>query len=58
MPFRVRDLFDILDPGLMGGSVDKDVEAADFLHPRVPSGHPLQPHVLYRISREQWEAQR
>lgn len=33
-------------------------EAADFLHPRVPSGHPLQLHVLYRISREQWEAQR
>lgn len=33
-------------------------DSGDFLHPRVPSGHPLQPHVLYRISREQWEAQR
>lgn len=21
----------------------------DFLHPRVPEGHPLRPHVLYRI---------
>lgn len=33
-------------------------EAGDFLHPRVPHGHPLQPHVLYRIRREQWEAGR
>jgi len=32
--------------------------AADFLHPRVPEGHPLQRHVLYRIRRVQWEAQR
>ncbi len=23
----------------------------DFLHPRVPEGHPLRPHVLYRIRR-------
>ena len=23
----------------------------DFLHPRIPEGHPLRPHVLYRISR-------
>ena len=23
----------------------------DFLHPRIPDGHPLRPHVLYRISR-------
>jgi RimJ/RimL family protein N-acetyltransferase len=23
----------------------------DFDHPRVPQGHPLRPHVLYRISR-------
>ena len=32
--------------------------AGDFLHPRLPDGHPLQPHVLYRIRREQWEARR
>jgi RimJ/RimL family protein N-acetyltransferase len=24
----------------------------DFDHPRVPEGHPLRPHVLYRLSRE------
>jgi RimJ/RimL family protein N-acetyltransferase len=23
--------------------------AADFLHPNMPEGHPLRPHVLYRI---------
>lgn len=26
-------------------------QAADFIHPAAPSGHPLAPHVLYRISR-------
>ena len=26
----------------------------DFEHPRVPDGHPLRHHVLYRISRERW----
>ena len=25
--------------------------ADDFLHPKVPEGHPLRPHVLYRIAR-------
>jgi RimJ/RimL family protein N-acetyltransferase len=25
--------------------------AGDFEHPRLPSGHPLRPHVLYRIGR-------
>jgi len=24
--------------------------SADFDHPRIPEGHPLRPHVLYRIS--------
>ena len=24
----------------------------DFLHPSIPEGHPLQPHVLYRLRRE------
>jgi RimJ/RimL family protein N-acetyltransferase len=32
--------------------------ADDFDHPRLPAGHPLQRHVLYRISRPQWEAGR
>jgi RimJ/RimL family protein N-acetyltransferase len=27
----------------------------DFEHPRVPPGHPLRRHVLYRISRQTWE---
>jgi RimJ/RimL family protein N-acetyltransferase len=26
-------------------------QAGDFEHPRVPVGHPLRPHVLYRLSR-------
>jgi RimJ/RimL family protein N-acetyltransferase len=31
-------------------------EAGDFDHPRVEQGHRLQRHVLYRISRAQWES--
>lgn len=26
----------------------------DFEHPRLPPGHPLRPHVLYRLTRESW----
>ncbi|MBF7730962.1 GNAT family N-acetyltransferase [Pseudomonas sp. N040] len=26
----------------------------DFLHPLLPRDHPLRPHVLYRLSRNQW----
>ena len=26
----------------------------DFLHPRLPEGDPLRPHVLYRLQAEQW----
>jgi RimJ/RimL family protein N-acetyltransferase len=26
----------------------------DFEHPRIAPGHPLRPHVLYRITSEQW----
>lgn len=29
--------------------------ADDFEHPRVPAGHPLRPHVLYRLTRSDWE---
>jgi RimJ/RimL family protein N-acetyltransferase len=29
--------------------------ADDFEHPDVPVGHPIRPHVLYRLRREQWE---
>lgn len=27
----------------------------DFEHPNVPEGHPIRPHVLYRIDRRTWE---
>lgn len=30
--------------------------AEDFDHPRLPEGHPLRRHVLYRLSRARWEA--
>jgi RimJ/RimL family protein N-acetyltransferase len=26
-----------------------------FEHPRLAEGHPLRPHVLYRIDRAHWE---
>jgi len=32
--------------------------ADDFDHPRVPEGHPLRRHVLYRLSGEIWEKAR
>jgi RimJ/RimL family protein N-acetyltransferase len=32
--------------------------ADDFDHPRVPVGHPLRRHVLYRLGRDQWERRR
>jgi RimJ/RimL family protein N-acetyltransferase len=30
----------------------------DFDHPRLPPGHPLRRHVLYRLSRAAWEVSR
>lgn len=30
--------------------------AADFDHPRLPEGHPLRRHKLYRIDRQMWRA--
>lgn len=32
--------------------------ADDFDHPRVPAGHRLRRHVLYRLARPEWEAAR
>jgi len=29
--------------------------ADDFDHPRLPAGHPLRRHVLYRLTRPEWE---
>ena len=28
----------------------------DFLHPNLPDGHPIRPHVLYRLRRADWRA--
>jgi ribosomal-protein-alanine N-acetyltransferase len=28
--------------------------ADDFAHPRIPAGHPLSPHILYRLRRADW----
>jgi RimJ/RimL family protein N-acetyltransferase len=32
--------------------------ADDFEQPRVPAGHPLRPHVLYRLARTEWAVSR
>jgi ribosomal-protein-alanine N-acetyltransferase len=32
--------------------------ADDFLHPNLPDGHPLRPHVMYRLRRDDWERAR
>jgi len=32
--------------------------ADDFDHPMIPEGHPLRPHSLYRITRDDWVALR
>lgn len=29
--------------------------ADDFLHPLLPEGHPLRPHVLHRLKRSEWK---
>jgi RimJ/RimL family protein N-acetyltransferase len=34
------------------------VADGEFDHPRLPEGHPLRPHVLYRLSRRDWIAAR
>jgi hypothetical protein len=28
--------------------------AGDFEHPKLQPGHPLRPHVLYRVNRTEW----
>jgi len=30
-------------------------EQGDFAHPRLPATHPLSAHVLYRLSRQEWQ---
>jgi len=29
----------------------------EFAHPRLPKGHPLRPHLLYRLGRAEWVRQ-
>jgi hypothetical protein len=29
--------------------------ADDFENPTVPEGHPIRPHVLYRLDRDAWQ---
>ena len=29
----------------------------DFDHPRIPEGHPLRRHVLYRLTRDEWSTE-
>ncbi|MBI2743595.1 MAG: GNAT family N-acetyltransferase [Chlamydiales bacterium] len=29
----------------------------DFLHPKIPAGHPLHQHILYRITRDEYNKQ-
>jgi ribosomal-protein-alanine N-acetyltransferase len=31
------------------------VRDVEFEHPRCPVGHPVRPHVLYRLTRKRWE---
>jgi RimJ/RimL family protein N-acetyltransferase len=31
-------------------------EAEDFAHPRLPEGHPLRRHVLYRLTKTRWRS--
>ncbi len=28
---------------------------ANFEHPMIPENHPLREHVLYKVTKEQWE---
>jgi RimJ/RimL family protein N-acetyltransferase len=30
--------------------------ASDFDHPKLPEGHPLRRHVLYRLSKTDWDS--
>ncbi|WP_459474454.1 GNAT family N-acetyltransferase [Pseudomonas sp. No.117] len=34
------------------------IDAGTFEHPRLPTGHPLRPHRLFRLSRSRWQAGR
>jgi RimJ/RimL family protein N-acetyltransferase len=67
-PWRERDLeaFAAInaDPRVPGNQRSRRVmdklgmrrEPGEFDHPRLPEGHRLRRHVLYRVSREQWSS--
>ncbi len=67
----VRYAFDILGlPSLVSFTVPDNLRsrrvmeklgmthnpADDFDHPKLPEGHPLRRHVLYRLQRSEWES--
>jgi len=61
--FRVRRFDEIVSVTTVGNARSRAVmerigltrdPADDFLHPNLPDGHPLRPHVLYR-RRADWE---
>jgi ribosomal-protein-alanine N-acetyltransferase len=61
--FGVRRFDEVVSVTTVGNSRSRAVmeriglmrdPADDFLHPNLPEGHPLRPHVLYRIHRDTW----
>jgi RimJ/RimL family protein N-acetyltransferase len=62
--FAVREFPEIVSVTTVGNARSRAVmeriglhrdPADDFLHPNLPDGHPLRPHVLYRLRRSEWE---
>jgi ribosomal-protein-alanine N-acetyltransferase len=43
---------------VMGRLGMRRLPADDFEHPAIPEGHPLRPHVLYRLRRTDWKPRR
>ena len=43
---------------VMGRLGMRRLPADDFEHPAIPGGHPLRPHVLYRLRRTDWKPRR
>jgi RimJ/RimL family protein N-acetyltransferase len=43
---------------VMGRLGMRRLPADDFEHPAIAEGHPLRPHVLYRLRRADWKPRR
>lgn len=43
---------------VMGRLGMRRLPSDDFEHPAIPEGHPLRPHVLYRLRRTDWKPRR